>query len=377
MGKRELVLIVAFLMAGVVVYQVTAPPAPAGSDVSVGGILSRIKRNMRGARESGNADSRHTFAVPANVRVLRVNLPRASDLTIVGTDRSDISVEMRTSARGYTAAEAQAAAEAAAVKVEPNGEAIVASGAWDSGRRRSGDPFITQAVITLSIPRRLSVSVQPHIGLLNVTDVAKLEVVSSRGETHIAGTAGDVQVTHVSGALEIKGGTSLRLSARNSKGEVSGISGAIRVEAVGSRLKLSAIAGQLDLDARNTDLSIENSPELKPGLRYNGQGGELRIEGLRTEARIDGRNTDINVKLDAPAPVTIYNVGGIVVTAPPGGYSLDAAATEGRITAEDGNITATPGDGPDARASAKVRGGGPALTLRSTRGRIEIRRAGK
>jgi hypothetical protein len=80
------------------------------------------------------------------------------------------------------------------------------------------------------------------------------------------------------------------------------------------------------------------------------------------------------VSLAAAAPVTIYNLGAIVVTGPPGGYTIDAVATEGRITSEDASITATPSEGPDARVSAKIRGGGPTLNLRSTRGRIELRR---
>jgi len=250
---------------------------------------------------------------------------------------------------------------------------VVASGEWDSGRRRGGDSFINQAVISLTVPRRLAINIQPHIGLLNVSNVAKLEVASSRGETHIVGTAGDVQVTHISGALEITGGAALKLTARNSRGEISGIAGNVRLEATSSRLKLNGLSGQLDVETRNTELALEKSPALKTGSRFNVQGGELRIDGLRTETRIDAKNTDVNVKIDAAAPITIYNVGAIVVTAPPGGYTLDAVATEGRITSDDSRITATTGDGPDARASAKIRGGGPPLTLRATRGRIEVR----
>jgi hypothetical protein len=85
----------------------------------------------------------------------------------------------------------------------------------------------------------------------------------------------------------------------------------------------------------------------------------------------------MDVRLATAAPVTIYNLGAISVTAPPDGYTLDAVAAEGRITTDDSSITATPSDGPDARVNVKVRGGGPTLTLRATRGRIEVRGAGK
>jgi hypothetical protein len=113
-------------------------------------------------------------------------------------------------------------------------------------------------------------------------------------------------------------------------------------------------------------------------LRVNSTGGEIRIDGLRTEARLDGRNTDIDVSLAAPALVTIYSLGEIRVTAPPGGYTLDAVATEGRLNLDDGDGEVKPSEGTDPRASGPVRGGGPTLTLRSTRGSITVRKpAGK
>jgi hypothetical protein len=70
--------------------------------------------------------------------------------------------------------------------------------------------------------------------------------------------------------------------------------------------------------------------------------------------------------------VTIYNLGEIRVTAPPGGYALDAGTTEGRITIEDGDVKPT--EGSDPRAVGPVRGGGPTLTLRATRGAITVRK---
>jgi len=311
--------------------------------------------------------------VDAAVATARISLPRPCDLTITGTDREEVSIDIRSSARGYTSEEAKATADALTVKVETLGDALALTGLWNDRRGPGG--FVTQATITISLPKRLAVRLQSHIGALNVSKVASFEVVSSRGETHVLDTAGAVQVTHIGGALEVRGGTGLKLSARNSRGDVSDITGSTSIDAVGSRLKLAGVSGTLEIESRNSDIALEKIAGLKPPFRYNGTSGELRIEGLRTEARIDGRNTDMNVALAAAAPVTIYNLGAIVVTAPPGGYTLDAVASEGRITSDDSAITATPSDGPDAHVSAKIRGGGPALTLRATRGRIEVRGA--
>jgi hypothetical protein len=74
--------------------------------------------------------------------------------------------------------------------------------------------------------------------------------------------------------------------------------------------------------------------------------------------------------------VTIYNLGDIRVTAPPGGYALDAVATEGRITMDDADVKAS--EGTDPRAVGPVRGGGPTLAIRATRGGITVAKpAGK
>jgi len=99
----------------------------------------------------------------------------------------------------------------------------------------------------------------------------------------------------------------------------------------------------------------------------------VRITGLGTEARIDGRNTEIEVSMSAAAPVTIYSTGDDVdVTPPSSGYTLDAVTTDGQISIDDGSIK--PSGETDQRAAGAVRGGGPGLTLRVTRARVNVRR---
>ena len=230
MGKRELVLIALFVAVGVVVYQFTAPPAPAGSDLSVGGLFQRMKRGMQGPRAMASADWAHTYPVPATAQKLRLVFPRSCDLTIVGSDRDDLSVEMKVSARGYAEAEANDAASSAKVTIEPSGDTVAVTGAWND-RRDGQRPFVTQVAITLAIPRRLQVNLTPHIGQLTVKDVAALDATMSRGETRVTGTAGDVSLGHIGGALEVTGGAALKLNARNSRGEVSGFTGAASIDA--------------------------------------------------------------------------------------------------------------------------------------------------
>jgi hypothetical protein len=374
MGKRELVLILVFVVLGIGVYQLTAPPPPPGSEgISLSGIFRGMKRGVSGARESATADSQQTAAVDASLRELRVNINRSNDLTVTGEDRTDVVAEMHTTARGYDQAEAKAAANAIALKLERIGEALVVRLDTAATRNLPKNSGMFQMVIVLKVPKRLALRVEPHTGRLVVSHLAAAEIMGSRGETRLTAVAGRVVLSHSSGALEIADVASLKLTARNSRGTVKQVKGATTVDSTGADLAFADIVGPLEVEARNSDLEIDGITELRPLLRINSTGGEIRIEGLRAEARIDGRNTAIDVSLAAPAPVTIYNVGEIRVTAPPGGYTLDAVATEGRLTIEDGEIK--PSEGADSRASGPVRGGGPTFTLRSTRGSITVRKA--
>jgi len=367
------VLVVGFVLLGVVVYQFTAPPPPPGSEgFSVGGLIRHIRRAVKGPRESAAADSAQTLAVPAGISTLRLNVGRVSDVTVTGEDRDDVSASLHVTARGYDQAEAGAAAKAPKVRLETSVEAVTVSLDLTSAPPIQGPQPPPMLSLTLLVPKRLTLRAEPHISRFIVANVAGAEIMSSRGETRVSHLTKDLRLTHAGGALDISDVSALKLTARSSRGTVKEVAGPVSIDAVSGALALAGLTGPVEIEGRNTDFTFDADARLEPELRINLTGGHLRVGGLRVAARIDGRNSEINVALDAPAPVTIYNVGAITVTAPPGGYDLDASATEGHVTSEDSAITATPADGSDARASAKIRGGGPPLTLRATRGTIEV-----
>jgi hypothetical protein len=380
MGKRELVLISLFVVMGIVVYHFTAPPPPPGSEgVSFGGIIQKIRREVRGNRETASFETTKSLPVPASVRLVRLNMSGNNALTITGSDRSDIAVSMKLTGRGYTQEEAKAAAERTELKLEQAGDAIAVTIGWAARRDSRQAGYVVDGTIMIALPKRLLTRLEPHSGRLTITDVAGLEVLGQRGETRVANISGHVVLGHTGGKLEVEAVPSLKLTARNSNGTLRRVGGTLALDATGGRLQLEEIVGPLEIESRNVELTVDAAKLAKPPFRYNGTGGQLRVSNLRTESRFDGRNVELEVVMTGAAPVTIYSTGeDIVMIPPPGGYSLDAVATDGQITAADSNITATPGNGPEARVTADIRGGGPTLTLRVTRGRIDLRKpAGK
>ena len=374
MGKRELVLVAIFLAVGIVVYQLTAAPPPPGSEgFSVGGIFQRMKREVQGSRESAVAEVREKMAVDSTVRLVRINFPRPNDLTIVGTDGDEIQVEMQVTARGFSQAEAKAAADAAKIKLDRTSEAVAISTIWPDRGGRQGVGFINTGTVKLSLPKRLQIRLEPHGGKLLVENVGGIEVMGSRGETRIVRSAGHVALGHTGGKLEIDGVPSLKLTARNSNGSIKNVGGTLSLDATGAELEIRDVVGLLEIEARNSEIVIDASKLSRPPFRYNGTGGMLRLTNLKTESRIDGRNVELDVALSAAAPVTIYSTGeDISVIAPPGGYSVDAVSTEGRILLDDETLKPS-GEG-EQRVTGPVRGGGPGLTLRATRADIRVRK---
>jgi hypothetical protein len=371
MGKRELVLLAAFVAIGVAVYHVTAPPPPPGSQgFSVAGLIRNMRRHMHGNRESASAQTQASLSIDASVRELRVSIMRGSAITITGESRDDIAADLTVTARGYDQSEARAAADASHVKISAAADAAVVS--LDMPR----NAFVPDVTLVIKVPKRLAVRFDSHFGRLVVADVASLDVGSSRGETRIARVGGRLSITQSVGDLEIVDAGTLKLNARNSHGMVRGIHGSVSVQAVGGELTMIDVAGPIEIDARNTELQLEKLASLKPPLRVQATNGRLRISDLHTEARLDVTNTEVDVALDAAAPLTIYSTGEtITVTPPPAGYTLDATANEGRITVDDGDIKPSESDG-EQHAQGAVRGGGPAITLRATRGDVVVRARG-
>jgi hypothetical protein len=367
MGKRELLLIVAFVVAGVIVYQATAPPPePNSRRVSLSRIFDHIRREIRGNPASAEVARSVTHAIPAGVKELRIT-GGFTEVNITGEARDDIALDMRVVSNGPDEAEARRRAEAVKLNVDASAAAIAFQANYPQEGRHRG-------YFTLKVPSRLAVRLDQASSRTTVTNVANVEVMTARNDTTIKRIPGRVALTHTGAQLIVEDVASLKLTGRRSEAAVTGVRGDLTLDLQNSEVTASAVTGSVSVEARSSEVTFNKLEQARGPVRINAVGGSVALHGVATETRIDGRSTEIELEMSKPVPVTVYSEGEdpVEVTPPPGGSTLDALATNARVSVPDGTVTITDAEN-EQRASGDVKGGGPAITLRANRGDIRIR----
>ena len=381
MGKRELLLIAAFVLVGVVVYQATAPAAdPSRRRWSVGGLIEEIRREVRGNQAHAEAKSTTTIPAAGPVRELRLVLGSV-ELNVLGEERDDIAAELAVSSNAYDQAEAERTAKDTRLKVDESGAVVSISIDFPrEGRQR--------ASLILKVPARLELRIEKN-GSTQISNVAALSI-TGRGDTTISNVKGAVTATQRGSMLKVSNVGGLRLTTfSGAEAAISNVQGDVTLSLQSGEVEASAIEGSIDVEARNCDFTLSRIEKLRKPIRINASGGEIVVRDAQTELRIDGRDSDIRVEQRVPAPLAIYNSGGetIDVALPAdAGYKVDAVTVEGRLTADaslekvgikvesstaEGGESGSPRE--EQRATATVRGGGPLLTLRARGGDIVLR----
>jgi hypothetical protein len=366
MGKRELLLIIVFVVIGAVVYQATAPPpAPGERSFSLGGMIESLKRHVRG--NPGSADVATTSTHPVDPGVTEVRVVGRTEVTVTGEDRADIGAELNVHSNGFDDAEAQQLARQTLVKIDRAGGRLIATVNFP-------DPGSQRARLALKIPSRLLAGLDSTSGRMEVTGVAGVELLNTRGEAQIRKIAGRVTGTHRGGTLAVADSGPVKLTTFGSDVRLERIRNEVTITTRGGDLKGSELAGPIDVDANGADIELEKLEKTTGIVRINAAGGSVSVKGLRTEGRIDVRGAEVEVIVDRAAPLSIYSDGGNTVdlTPPAGGYQLDAVATNASISVADDSVPVVT-NGQERRASGAVKGGGPTITIRSGRGPINVR----
>ncbi|MEO5895075.1 MAG: DUF4097 family beta strand repeat-containing protein [Vicinamibacterales bacterium] len=374
-------LISAFIVLGTVVYQITASPSdPTRASWSFAGMIQKVRREVSGNQASAKTRTTETVAAPDSLRELRIVM-RTGAITVIGEDREDVEITLNVTSTGYDSAEAERLSKATALKLDEAGALLIASVDYPvEGRQTS--------TLDIRVPKRLVLRVDEKSGVLTAKDIAGVVLGAARGETNISGVAGLVQVTQRGGVISVSDVETLRLNTfSGAEARIARVRGAATFTLQRGELRAEEVNGAIELESTNADVRLEKLDKNRNPIRLNVTNGEVVLEGLQTETRIDARDADIRVDQPRAAPLSIYNDGdeSIELTVPGDGFKLDAISAEGRLTADAAlasaglKIVESGGDGEatavrhEFRANAAIRGGGPTITLRATRGDIVLR----
>ena len=284
MGKRELLIIIAFVAVGAAVYSLTAPPAKPGEQgFSIAKVFSGIKKEI-----SANASSAHITATgripaPSTLRELRVSTARSVALTIVGEAREDIEYEMPVDSTGPDEATAKEWAGLVELRRDDLGPALALSTFFPEQGTQN-------AALTLKVPARLTVRVE-NSGQIKVSNVAGVELKNPTGEVTVSGV-GTVTGTHRNGDLTVDGATTVNLNLVSSRSKIRNASEGVSINARSGECSIADSTGPIAATVTNVELVREPLQELAHGDRRwrATQDTERRQQGFRgraTDARRD------------------------------------------------------------------------------------------
>ena len=381
MGKRELVIAAAFIVLGFGVYRLTAPPAdPASRGFSIGRIVEELRREIRGQNATAETTFTETREVPDTVTEIRLTFAIGT-VAIVGEERDDIVAEMHVRSTGYDTAEAEKLARASVLKFDEAGALMIIAGSFPREGRQT-------PTLKLRIPSRLGVRMDDKGSPLEISDVSSVLIGSGRGRTTITRVADSVTVTQRGSVVTISDVGALKLSTLSgAEARVSNVRGDSTMSIQTGELVAEGLHGNVEVESRAAELQFEKLEKSTGTVRVNANMGEVVFVGLRADTRIDGRRTEIRIEHAGGAPLAVYNDGEMIeLTVPPTGFTMDARATGGRVSVDEtlteaGLVSETSGDDKgegqasagDTHVTGAIRGGGPPITLRATRGDIVLR----
>jgi hypothetical protein len=325
-----------------------------------------MHREIRGNQSAAELTTNTTLKPPPGVSEVRFEIERAPT-TIIGEDRPDIACELAVWSNGYDEAEAKRLARETKVTTSEAGASLVLGIDYPQpGRQR--------ASLTVRLPKRLAIRVQPSRAKLEISNVASAEIVESRGQVTIRDVPGRVVITHRGGELTIEDVGEVKLNARGSVVTLKDVKGATVAQLQAGELRGGSFGGPIEIESQGSRIALEDLSESRKPIRVNAMGGVVTLGRVSSDTRIDGRDTRIEVEMEKAVPVAVYNEDEepTRVTLPSAGVRVDALTTDGRLIVPESLLTVKI-DGNEQRTSGTIKGGGPTITLRTKRGQIEIR----
>ena len=365
MGKRELLLISGFTVIGLLVYQLTMP-ATADTGGGFAAWWARIRSHVQQQWVEQRYERKVAVPVPATAKTLAIELDRGS-VTIVGESRTDVALELSGVIFGSDQQLATALEKQIAVGATTDGPIMkveLTLPKRDNVERRP------RVQLIVKVPARLGIELRLGGGELDVSNVASVHVAKATGRLRFASIAGAVSGELGPGEIDIDHAGSIAIETRNSQVRIVNVEGTFEAEARRGDFRARGIGGAAHLEGHDVEAELE---DLAGPLHLTGSGGEVRVRGAKGPITAETERTTLKFTPGTAIAISATTEhDSIELTLPPGGVTLDAATTDGEIrTPED--LFTVQRDGDNAKVSGAVRGGGPRIVLRASRGDITVR----
>jgi hypothetical protein len=360
MGKRELGLILAFVVAGVIIWQVTAPKAE-GPGFSLSSLWEGARREMRGWNAS--AEVKTSPAIPIDASIQEIRLTLSGEVTIVGEDRDNVESGLTVVSNGQDDAQAKKLAEETALKVSKFADSIVVAWAFP-------EPGRQEAKLTLRVPKRLRIQLDGR-GTATVSGVQAVTLTRSNGDVRLKDITGLVKGEHRSGTLVVDGAQAVDLYAVSTETTISGVREDLSLNSRGGEARIAKMPGKVTITAGDSRVRVDGPTGM---LRAEIVDGELDLRDTSSEIDIDARDTPVTVAWARVATTKIQvREGSLEITLPSdaASYSLDARMSGGALRVPDSLQKTTEGE-----ESAVTKSGGPsapAIFVRGTGSTVTIR----
>lgn len=356
MGRRELVLIIGFVAAGLVVWQLTAPAS--SSSFSFNNWFDEVRREIRGREASASVTS--TPDVPVDgVKELRLSLG-STEVTVVGESRADASAELMVESNGYDEAEAKKLASSVRMKVDRFGDSVTLSMEYP-------EPGRQQARIRLAVPAGLQLRIEGRTRAEIEGMSSAIELSRSSGSLKVTG-AGSIRGEHRGGELLLTRVGPVDLTVQSADLELEDASGELRVDSRNGDVRLKGTRGPATFIARGGDfeVSAHDGP-----VRVECVDADTQLLDVGARAEIEARECQLDVTWATAAAAEMRLIESSArLTLPSAPVGLDVIATGGEITAPERFTIETRDTERRLRATPA---NAPVITIKSDEGRLTIR----
>jgi hypothetical protein len=367
MGKRELFIIAAFVVIGVVAYQFTAPAAKEGEEgFSFRKFFSEIKREVTSDSASARVTKSGTIALRADVKALRISTEGSVPVTVVGEARSDIAYEMPVESTGPSEAAALAYANQSTLREDDLGAVLGLTTAFPV-------EGVQTAKLTLHVPGHLLVRVEGS-RRVQVSKVASVDLRNISGETTVSNVPA-ITGTHRSGDLTVSGAETVDLTLVSSRAKIRDVSQSIQLNARNGECAISNSTGTVAMTTANVELTIDHHQ--KGAIRVAGDTGSVTVNSLAARLSIDARRMRVDLKLEQALAEDITVITSEeplrVTLSADAALVIDAVANDAAVKVTDFDWAPSKND-RESRLSATLGHGGARAVLRNAGGDIVISR---